>query len=68
MLYNAKFREMIDGMFVPPQDYDSIQVQTRETPEEPVLIVTLFRNKQVIFFHNYELESVLLAEVEQPGK
>jgi len=64
MFISKEFRRQIDRMFVPPTDYDSIQVQTRETPDEPVLIITLYRNKEIVFFQNYELESENLKEVD----
>ncbi len=60
MFVDKTFRQVIDSMFIPPQDYDSIKVETRETPEEPILIITLYRNQQIIFFHNYEYESAFL--------
>lgn len=68
MFISKRQRAMIDAMFVPPTDYDSIQVQTRETPDEPVLIITLYKNKQVVFFHNFELESARLSELEMLEK
>jgi hypothetical protein len=64
MYFNEKFRHMIDRMFVPPCDYDTIRVETRETPDEPILIITLFRNEQVVFFQNYATESSALEEMD----
>jgi hypothetical protein len=62
-MYNNKdLRKMVDRMFVPPVDYDSIKVETRETPEEPILIITLYKDSKVIFFHNYAFESTFLEE------
>ena len=63
MFISKRQREIINAMFVPPQDYDTIQIQTPETSDEPVLIITLYKNKQVVFFHNYELESDRLEEI-----
>jgi len=60
MFYGSELKAMLDRLFVPPQDYDSIKVETRETPDEPILIITLYRNHQVIFFQNYEYESAFL--------
>ncbi len=69
MYMQKKLRSMIDGMFVPPCDYDSIKVETGETPDEPILVITLYRNKQIIFFHNYAFESTFLSEAEElPGR
>jgi hypothetical protein len=64
MYYNNDFRRNIDRMFVPPVDYDSIKVETRETADEPILIITLYKDKEVVFFHNYALESTCLGESE----
>jgi len=64
MFISRRQREIINAMFVPPQDYDAIQIQTPENADEPVLIITLYKNKQVVFFHNYELESARLEETE----
>jgi hypothetical protein len=68
MYGNENLRRLIDRMFVPPSDYDSIKVETRESPEEPVLVITLYRNNQVIFFHNYAFESTFLGDEIKPKK
>ncbi|MFB3845446.1 MAG: hypothetical protein ACE14O_06850 [Candidatus Cloacimonadaceae bacterium] len=65
MFVSKEFRILIDQMFVPPIDYDAIKVETRETPEEPILIITLYKNNEVIFFHNYAFESSFLKEERQ---
>jgi hypothetical protein len=62
MYCNQEFQRIIDRMFIPPMDYDAIKVETRETPEEPVLIVTMYKNERVVFFHNYAFESANLEE------
>lgn len=62
MFVDEGLRSMVDRMFVPPTDYDAIKVETRETPDEPILVITLFKEKQIIFYHNFELESGRLDE------
>jgi hypothetical protein len=65
MYCNKDFQRIIDRMFIPPVDYDSIKVETRETADEPILIVTLFKDCRVVFFHNYAYESTFLGELER---
>jgi hypothetical protein len=67
MYRSLEFQKVIERMFIPPVDYDSIKVETRETPEEPVLIVTLYKDSLVVFFHNYAYESTFLDETAPAG-
>jgi hypothetical protein len=63
MHMSFEFKRNIEKMFIPPVDYDSIKVETRETEDEPILVVTLYKDSKVIFFHNYASESTNLQEL-----
>jgi hypothetical protein len=63
----SELRSSIEKMFIAPVDYDSIKVETRETADEPILVVTLYKNNRVIFFQNYAFESTFLREVDTNG-
>jgi hypothetical protein len=46
-------------IFSAPIDYDSVEAEVGDTPEEPSLALKAFKDGQLVFYINYELLSLI---------
>lgn len=46
-------------IFSAPLDYDRIEAEVGDTPEEPALTLKAFKEGQLIYYINYELLSMI---------
>ena len=46
-------------IFSAPIDYDRVEAEVGDTPEEPSLALKAFKDGQLVFYINYELLSLI---------
>ena len=46
-------------IFSAPIDYDIVEAEVGDTPEEPSLALKAFKDGQLVFYINYELLSLI---------
>lgn len=54
-MLSATTQMRASDIFSAPIDYDRVEAEIGETPEEPALALKAFKEGQLVFYINYEL-------------
>ena len=58
-MHSTIAQKRASDIFSAPIDYDSVEAEVGDTPEEPSLALKAFKDGQLVYYINYELLSLI---------